>query len=55
MEYTKKTDFSQGNQNPVWSIKIVNLWKAVLIIPLYRYLFSGKFPFPLLKVIPSTP
>ena len=43
MKYKRKINFSQKNQNLllVCSIKIVNLWKTVLIIPVYRY---AKFP-----------
>ena len=40
MEFMRKIHFSQKNQNPVCSIKIVDLWKTVSITPVYRYLFS---------------
>ena len=62
MKYMRKINFSQKNQNPiVCSIKIVNLWKTVLIIPVYRYSFlvsaicdlRKKFP-PAKFPIPST-
>ena len=41
MKYMRKIDFSQKNQNPItyMSIKIINIRKTVLIIPVYRYSF----------------
>ena len=66
MKYMKKFDFSQKNQNHIiCSIKMVNLWKTVLIIPVYRYSFAicdqrkkissqQLFPFPPLGEAPPT-
>ena len=36
-DISRVKQISQKNQNPIISIKIVNLWKAILIIPVYRY------------------
>ena len=38
--YEKDRFFAKKNQNPVYYIKIVDLWKTVSITPVHRYLFS---------------